>query len=222
MDTVLEIKRFNLLGKDASDGEIVKALIENKFKVIPKLCINIIRDNLLDNCEDNEVVIAIKDKLVGLAPLNIKHFGEIDDIISLLSMKSENMKNTLSLPVTVNISYCQDSTIQSSGDVIFTGKGMYVSNVIANNNVYFNSDRTIARGGTIKAKSEIRCKTVGSSGGVTTKLIVGAKGHIWAEVAFQNTIFVVGGREYLLETPSKNIHVYINESGDLMVDKLLL
>lgn len=222
IDTVLEIKRFNLLGKNASDGEIVKALIENKFKVIPKICTNIIRDNLLDNCEENEVVIVIKDKLVGLAPLNIKHFGEIDDIISLLNMKSEKMKNTLSLPVTVNISYCQDSTIQSSGDVVFTGKGMYVSNVIANNNVYFNSDRTIARGGTIKAKSEIRCKTVGSSGGVTTKLIVGAKGHIWAEVAFQNTIFVVGGREYLLETPSKNIHVYINESGDLMVDKLLL
>lgn len=222
MDTILEIKRFNLLGKDASDGEIIKALIENKFKVIPKLCINIIRDNLLDNSEDNEVVIAIKDKLVGLAPLNIKHFGEIDDIISLLNMKSENMKNALSLPVNVNISYCQDSTIQSSGDVIFTGKGMYVSNVIANNNVYFNSDRTIARGGTIKAKNEIRCKTVGSSGGVTTKLIVGGKGHIWAEVAFQNTIFAVGGREYLLENPSKNVHVYIDESGDLMVDKLLL
>ncbi|WP_055668164.1 flagellar assembly protein A [Desnuesiella massiliensis] len=222
MDTVVEIKRFNLLGKNASDGEIVKALIENKFKVISKLCINIIRDNLLDSSEDNEVVIAIKDKLVGLAPLKIKHFGEIDDIISLLSMKSENMRNALSIPVTVNISYCQDSTIQSSGDIIFTGKGMYVSNIIANKSVYFNSDKTIARGGTIKANSEIRCKTVGSSGGVTTKLMVGAKGHIWADVAFQNTIFAVGGREYLLENPSKNIHVYIHESGDLMVDKLLL
>lgn len=45
-------------------------------------------------------------------------------------------KEGLSLPVNVNISYCQDSKIKSTGDIYITGKGEYISKLTSNNNVY--------------------------------------------------------------------------------------
>ncbi len=222
MDTVMEIKKFNLLGRDAGDGEVIKALIENKFKNIPKICASIIRDSILENDDNEELINMIKEKLIGLAPLNIKHFGEIDDIISLVERKSEALKLSLSLPVNVSISYCQDSNINSSGSIYITGKGEYVSNITANDSVFFDGEGSVARGGVIKAKNDIKCKTVGSTGGVSTKLMVESKGHIWADVAYQNTIFVVGDREETIDVPCRNVHAYMDDKGEITVDTLKL
>ena len=36
-------------------------------------------------------------------------------------------------------------------------------------------------------------------GGVATKLIVENNGQIWAEVAYPNTRFIIGTREYILD-----------------------
>ena len=74
----------------------------------------------------------------------------------------------------------------------------------------------------LKSKDEIKCGIVGSVGGVTTKLVVGESGHIWAKVAYQNTLFIVGQREYMLEIPCKDVHAYLDDKGDLTVDRLIL
>lgn len=50
---VEEVKRFNLLGYDRSDGEIIKVLIENKYKQIPKLCLSIIT-NFIEDIKENK------------------------------------------------------------------------------------------------------------------------------------------------------------------------
>jgi uncharacterized protein len=222
-DTVMEIKKFNLLGQKITDGEIVKVLIENKFKAIPKLCISIIGDTRLQQSDAvDPVVTLIKQKLLAMAPLNIYHFSELDEIIEAVDQRLKELEGLLSLPVDVNIAYCQDSHIASSGNVFITGKGEYVSHITANHGVYFLEERAVARGGTIKARDEIKCRKVGSTGGVSTKLWVEEKGHIWADIAFQNTTFAIGTKEYILEKPSKNVHAYMDRSGDIVVDKLYL
>jgi uncharacterized protein len=221
MDTIMEIKKYNLLGQKKSDGEIIKVLIETKFKALLKLCIHIIRDTALqsDKLQD-KVVEMIKSKLIGMGPLSIRHFSELDDIMSTIDRKIILLEGQLSLPVNVTIAYCQDSTINSSGDTFITGKGEYVSKITSHRAVYFCGEKSVARGGTIDASTEIKCKIVGSPGGVSTRLSVGAKGHIWADMAYQNTIFVVGSKEYILDKQAKNLHAYLDENSDLIIDKL--
>lgn len=222
--TMGEIKKYNLLGEDKRDGEIIKLLIDSRFKGIPRLCLSIISDIKLDSDDENEdeLVELIKNKLLGLAPVNIKHQSELNEVIGCAVNKVEMLKCVLSLPVSVKFSYCQDSQIQSSGDVIITGKGEYVSNITANNSIIFLDERSVARGGMLKSSKEIKCRNVGSTACVSTRLEVDKEGHIWADVAYINTLFVVGNREFNLERPSKNVHAYIDDKGDIIVDRLVL
>ena len=224
IEAVKEVKRINLYGKDKKDGEIIRILIERKYKTLPRICLTIIRDITVcgKDQEEGKIILAVKNKLIGLAPLNIKNYREIEDIIKLLEERIVKLEKELTIPVDVIIDYCQDSNISSSGNVYITGKGEYISKIIANNSVYFTYEKALARGGQIQAKKEIKCKIIGSVSGVTTKLIVDSKGEIWANTAYQNTIFKVGTKEYLLEIPSKDIHVYLDKSGDIIADKLLL
>lgn len=221
-ETVYEIKEHDLLGEKTTDGEIIKVLIENKFKMIPKTFFIMLKDFDLDDEIQSELVNKIRSKLFGLGPLSIKHYSELEDIIESIKINKKELKESLAMPVNVNLSYCQDCDVLSSGNIIIKGNGDYVSRLTANDSIIFDSPGSIARGGIIKAKNEIKCKSVGSSGGVITKLIVDSNGHIWADSAFQNTCFVIGERQYNLEKPSKNIHVYIDEKDELVVDKLLL
>jgi uncharacterized protein (DUF342 family) len=223
METIMEIKKFNLLGQKSSDGEIIKLLIENKFKQVSRLCLTIIRDILtITNDKNDELVSIFREKLIGMAALGIKHFGELEGIIECIKRKEAQMTTLLALPVNIKLPYCQDTTVESSGDIYISGKGVYVSKIIAHGSLYFTEDRSVARGGELHAQKEIKCKVVGSTGGVATKLVVAARGHIWADVTFQNTILVVGSREYTIENPSRNLHAYMDNKGELIVDKLKL
>jgi uncharacterized protein (DUF342 family) len=143
-------------------------------------------------------------------------------IVYLLNNKKEAINKLLQIPANAKLSYIQDSNISCSGDIVIVGKGSLVSNIKANSKVTFSQANSIIRGGTIFAKDEIRCKSVGSEGGILTKLQVGRSGHIFAAIAYENTQFSVGGIEYNLETRSKGIHVFLNDNNELTVDKLKL
>lgn len=224
ISAVEEIKKFNLLGENKKDGEIIKILIENKFKILPRICLSVITHLNIQNddfTEDN-LVNLIRCKLLGMGPISIKRYSELNEIANLIEEKLICLKDTLALPVNVQMSYCQDSIIQSSGDVIISGKGEYISEITANGSIYIAQEKSVARGGVLRAKNEIKCKVVGSTAGVPTRLEVEKEGNIWVDVAYQNTIFVVGPREFMLESPSKNIHAYLDHSGDIVVDKFRL
>ncbi|MCM8710941.1 FapA family protein [Clostridium sp. SYSU_GA19001] len=221
-----EVKKFNLLGYDVSDGQIVKVLMENKFKAIPKqgLCAitHIIKSRQNDDIQGDKLLCLIKGKLLGLAPLSIKHYSEVIEIEETVNERIEFLNSTLSLPVNVKINYCQDSFINSSGDIIVSGKGSYVSELYAYNNVYFTGDMSVVRGGTVKAGKEIKCKTAGSLGGSITKLIVNEEGHIWIDKAYENIVLSIGGREFVIDYASRKLHAYLNENYELKVDRLRL
>ncbi|KGN03446.1 hypothetical protein Z969_00295 [Clostridium novyi A str. 4570] len=223
ISTVEHIKKFNLLGKKVRDGEILKVLLENKFKYIDALCVEF-SETLIETDNDEEKLLSnfINKKLIGVGPLSIKNVKELHLLTIRIKKAIDYIKNSLSMPVTMSVSYCQDSILKSSGNIVITGKGEYVSEIISHENVEFIASGSIARGGTIKAEKEIKCKEVGSEGGVSTKLIVGPKGHIWVDVAYQNTRFIVGEQEYVLETPSKEIHAYLGDNGEITVDKFVL
>lgn len=219
IDAVHQVKRYNTNGKFSSDGEIVKILLESKFKIIPKICkdyIQFVKD------PTEKFVKAFNEKLLGISPIYIKKVEELNNLAEDIKMEVESLNEVLSVPSSVNVSYCQDCIIQSSGDINITGKGEYISNITANNNIRFLNKNAVARGGIIKAKNEVRCGVVGSIGGVVTRVAVAPKGNIYAEIAYPNTVFIVGNREVSIENASKNIHVYINHHDEITVDKFLL
>jgi len=221
IDAIEEIKKFNLLGYDITDGNIIKVLVENKFKNIPRYYMNAIKDATVSkDPASKKMIVVFKEKLIGLAPLSIKHYSELYPILEMLEGELLILRANQSLPVTVKVGYCQDSEIVSSGDIIFTGSGLYISNVSGNDKILFLQDRCVTRGGSIKAGSEIRSKIVGSEGGVATRLSVNKEGHIWIDLAYENTILTVGSKEYVLDSKSRNVHAYINEDYELVVDKL--
>lgn len=213
-----DIRRNDFVRDGSTDGQVIKALFESKFKRIPKICSEVLKHSVCDE-DVNKIILR---KLNALAPITIKKFTELEDYINIINNKAIIYRSMLNEPVNVKISYCQDSNINSTGDIYITGKGEYVSNIIAQGNIYFNSSESIARGGTIKAKNEIRCSIVGSKAGVSTRLVVEKNGHIYVKIAYPNTRFVVGVREYVLDVPSKDVHVYLDNIGDIVVDKLML
>ncbi|MCY6370438.1 flagellar assembly protein A [Clostridium ganghwense] len=221
--SVEQVKKLNLLGKNVHDGEIIKVLIENKFKHITGICndyVKLIQGNA--NNEEIKLASVIKQKLMGFAPISIKHYSELNVLIELINENIQIFRGILAVPVDMKIGYCQDSTLKSSGNIIITGKGEYVSEIIAHESIEFTNPTSVARGGIIKAKNEIKCKKVGSEGGVSTKLIVEPGGNIWVGTAYQNTCFIIGGREYTLDSASKDIHAYLNSENELVVDKFVL
>jgi len=218
--SIAQLKEMNLLAKKTSDGELIKILIETKFKKLPKACIKVLEQMLQSESEEDQLVFIIKHKILNLGPLSIDKYEELNDAVTIIDNKIASLSIDLTLPVDVILDYCQDSTIKSSGNVIFSGKGQYVSKIYASDSVVFKKDKSVARGGIIKAGKEIKCKTVGGHGGVSTQLIVENHGQIWAEIAYSNTRFTIGTREYVLDVTSKDIHAYIDDSGELIVDKL--
>lgn len=223
VSTVDHIKQFNLLGKAVHDGEIIKVLLENKFKYMINLFNNFMREvNINSYNEEKKLASELKENLVGIKPLSISNASIINDLIERIDEVYQLLSSSIENRTDVKVSYCQDSIISSSGNIIISGKGEYVSTITANGSIEFTNPSSFARGGILKAKNDIKCKKVGSEGRVPTKLIIENKGHIWVDMAYENTCFVIGRKEYILETSSREIHVYLDKDEELVVDKFVL
>lgn len=219
IDSVQLLKQHNTFDHHKSDGEIIKLLIENKFKNITKYYMNILKYDSLNEGSENNIVQIIKNKLIGLGPISIKCFSELYDIINIINEKISIIKENIVLPVKVQVNYVQDSRIYSSGDIVVTGKGAYLTELLARDKVLFESNNSVVIGGLIKGENEVKCRVVGSPAGVKTTISVGKKGHIWVDSSYGNTKFIVGDRESILEEPATNIHVYLDQNSEIVIDK---
>jgi uncharacterized protein (DUF342 family) len=219
--SVEQIKENNLLGL-RQDGEVIKILIENKFKSVPKLSRSILNYNMSQGVQQSEITTFIINKLMGLGPLKIKDYKGLGHFIESLQEEIEENEELIVVPSNVYLGYAQGCTIEASGSVFITGKGQYTSDIIALNNIEFLGENAVCRGGILCAGSEIKLKTVGSIAGVKTTLKVPKKGRIMANVAYNNTIFCFGERQVVLEVSSKNVEVYVDKAGDIVIDKFVL
>ena len=221
-NNLIFIKEKNIVRNNITDGMMTKTLIETKYKNIPKLAVKTMSCSLKDNCYDSKVVELIKKKLLGAGPSNIKKIIEIEEIIIEINKELEELEEESIVKCDLIIEYGQESKINAMGDIIVTGKGLFTSQLYSTNSIIFQEKSSVCRGGQLKAVKGIYGTTVGSDSGVVTKLEVDNNGEIKTDIAYQNTIFVVGNKKYILDKPSKDIHIYEAEDGSLTVDKLLL
>ena len=216
---VMDVKDRNLLGQDKTDGQIVKILLETKFKSIQRKAFKVLNGkggkNYINICN------FIRGKLIGAGPLKIKFTSELNEFISWIDEELKPLKGDIFIPIDIHVMYLQDSKIQATGTVYIDGKGEYVTNIESKSDVIFTRDGAVARGGKITAK-KIVAKVIGSTAGVTTELRVPKTGTIDADVAYQNTVFYFGEMRYVFDKASKGIKAYVNNKGEIVVDKLLL
>lgn len=222
LENINFLKEKKLIDENVVYGNLIKTLIESKYKTIPKNCIAIIGLELSSSDPKTKLISIFKQKLIGRGPLNIKTYSEIKDIIEMLNIEIELLELENSLSSDLTIEYCQESNIEVLGNVLVVGRGSYTSEIFAMENIEFTQKDSVCRGGHLKADKFIKVKTVGSIAGVETKLEVDKDGHIYADIAYQNTMFIIGKSKYILLKHSKDVHAYRDKKGELIIDKLNL
>lgn len=203
-------------------GKLVKFVIDNKVITIQKkifqvLAYKIAYKLILGN--NNELIENLRGKLAGLGPLSIKDLGELDYIIKVLKNEVDKVRKIIGNASNVYIGYCQDSKITASGDIIFTNKGQYVSEIVAGRDVIFENENAVSRGGIVSANRNIKASIVGSPAGVTTLLNVMDKGKIEIGMFYHNTVVKIGNRRHVLNTKGKDLVAYLDKDGELIVEK---
>ncbi|WP_250858596.1 flagellar assembly protein A [Oceanirhabdus seepicola] len=214
-----QVYKSKMLGQNVKIGEVIKILIEKRFKKLEK---NIQEyETLVESKSERLKLIAsiLKNKLTGLGIINLKNIDELDKILFLIKSEQEKIYCDEFTQSDIKLNYIQDSKIVSYGDVYINGKGEYISEIFADGNIYF-AERSVARGGTLQARKEIKCSIVGSGGRVRTTLKVDKEGHIYIDKAFPNTKLIVGKMECIIEDECKDVHAYMNENGEIVVEKI--
>lgn len=222
INNIVYLKDHNFVQNNVTYGMIIKSLIETKYKNIPKVCIKIISHTMQDDCHNSRVVKLVKEKLIGAAPSNIKNINELDEIMFELDKEIEDLEKEVVIASDLIIEYAQESQINVMGNINITGKGLFTSKLYASCNINFLKGNSVCRGGHLKAGKLIKASIIGSESGVVTSLEVEKDGEINVDIAYHNTIFIIGNKKYILEKPSKNVHAYIEKDGSLNVEKLLL
>lgn len=221
LDSANQLREGNMLG-NRRYGELIKLLIENKFKGIPILSKKILNYNVSNGIHENEVTKFIINRMLGGGPLKINESEELSRFSDILQDEIDDMDSMPLTSADIYIDYAQGAEIESSGNVYITGKGQYTSNITALGNIEFIESSSVCRGGVLNAGNEIKLKTVGSSAGVSTILKVPKNGKITADIAYNNTVFCFGERQLLLEVSSKDLMAYLDKKGEIVIEKFVL
>lgn len=203
-------------------SELVKILIENRYKNIPKLSLSIITHNICEDSGKSELIDFIRNKMMGLNISKINSLNDLKSLKELIENEIDFIEDDMIISADIYIGYCQDSLIKSTGSIIITDKGQYVSKLTALKDITFLREDSVARGGTLSSRGNIKLGTVGSPAGVATKLEVLPNGIITANIAHSNTIFCFGNRYKSLDTSGKNVRAYMKEDGEIVIEKFVL
>lgn len=203
-------------------SEVVKVLIENKFRSTTKLIFSIISESINMGIKDHEIIKLLKNKLIGANISNMKSINELIEIKHIINDEINFYEDDMIIQSDINISYCQDSLIKSTGKIKVIGKGCYVSDIIALNEVEFINKDAVARGGKISSMKSVTLGTVGSLAGVRTIIEVPESGTITANMAYHNTKLVFGKKSKIIDCECKNVKAYVDKFGNIQIEKIKL
>ena len=213
------MKRTNMT---MSFPEVIKVLIENKFRNVSKLTFKIISESINLEIKEHEVIGFLQNKFAGANISSIKDKSQLIKFEELIDNEIDFYEDDMIIQSDINIAYCQDSLIKSTGKIQVTGKGTYVSNIIALKEVEFINKKAVARGGKISSMKSVALGTVGSPAGVRTIVEVPENGVITAEIAYVNTQFFFGKKSKIIDSDCRNVKAYVDEFGDVVIEKLKL
>ncbi|GAA0767862.1 FapA family protein [Clostridium subterminale] len=217
---VIAVKESGDIKAGIKDCDIISLVIKSKFPLLTKIINKLLSTMVEINDNNNELFRMLKIKYANKNYILISGVEELIKVKTLAEEKIKAIEAMKDINSDATIGYIQDCTVICSGSITVSGKGIYKSNVYAEKGIYFTGEgQCELRGGKVKAENEIKVKVVGSPSGVMTEVIVGKEGHIYCDMAYLNTKFIVGNMETIVDETCKSVHVYIDKNRDLIVDK---
>lgn len=190
----------NFSTKDLSDsgaGYLIKLLLEMRFPGIPKSFAKLGEILANINCELQEEEFSdLIARMRGIAkcfvdggPLTITSREALDAMGNDLQHLAEEMVKYLEYPANITASYCQNATLEATGDIAITGSLAYGSDMVAGGSIEIAGD---CRCGTYQAKQTIRVGTAGSKGIGKTYFSVPEGGTITAKQFYPGVRLKIG------------------------------
>lgn len=213
------LRQNKLVDLKKPDGEIIRGLLETKFRNVVKDANKLIE---LYKDEENLTIKKIEDKLIGYNILNIKSNFEIFNLAKEINMLYEENEKKNNIKSDLVICTAYESECEASGSVFIGDKGIVACNVYAGDEIIFKSEEASCRGGYLKAKNLIKAGSVGSETGGKTTLEVSKEGRIIINKCYRNTMIIVGSKRYVFEKDQKLVEAYLDIRGDLIIEKLAL
>lgn len=202
--------------------KVMQSIVSVKASEINDICKEVIFTYIKQKDLKSKVLLCIRERLLGVNITRIKSQQEFIEIIDVIADEIEKLKEESFRVSTINIGYCQESSIKASGDIVINGKGVFSTDAIALGKIIFSNKKSVCRGGHIKSNKGIEAGVVGSEGSAITILEVHDKDAIiTADIAYTNTKMIIANKTYVFNKPAKNIKCYINK-GELNVDKFVL
>lgn len=176
-----------------------------------------------DGDKNSQVSKFIKEKLLPMSRTNINSIKELRNFVISLLEEIQYLEEYMANMSSITLSYCQEASIQSSGDILINGKGLYSTDMYAVRSIKFLNKQSVCRGGVLKAREFINASVVGSEAGAHNVLeVFGKKGIVTIEKAYSNTLIIINNKRYLVTEPCRNVKCYIDNKGELAVEKLVL
>ena len=218
-------------------GQEVKPKKNKRKIIISGNGCNILDDNIIaeisgqvsyklaikDGDKNSQVSKFIKEKLLPMSRTNINSIKELRNFVISLLEEIQYLEEYMANMSSITLSYCQEASIQSSGDILINGKGLYSTDMYAVRSIKFLNKQSVCRGGVLKAGEFINASVVGSEAGAHNVLeVFGKKGIVTIEKAYSNTLIIINNKRYLVTEPCRNVKCYIDNKGELAVEKLVL
>lgn len=126
---------------------------------------------LLDNQELGELSQTREQIEKCFREIRLLHkegFEDLNQLYTRLFSKVEMMREEVTDHRVVKVVYAQNTVITSSGNIIFTGKGSYQSDLSAGQEIIFEGPASVVKGGTLIAGKYIRAGVIGTAREIIT------------------------------------------------------
>lgn len=161
-------------GQNAAFGQVVKLLVDNKFKEIPKLIHKLLVLVHSVPAQDHEAWQYLMDKLEMFSDVS-KVYSQGSEALwlSLLNdlkqtvEKIDNMKET---NIKIDIGQCHLSTLLSQGDIMIRKEGVLQSDLRSTDNIIFYHNDAVCRGSRLEANGMISASIIGGVTGSLSQL----------------------------------------------------
>lgn len=205
--------RTGFLEKNMQLGRILRLLLTDKFKSVPRLVAELAEQMEEFNFDWKAAVTLTKlhsefkgyKKILRLK--NTDLFEELKEELGEIIDSQENLKESH-----IYAKYIQNSEITASGNVIIMKKGCYNSTIHSGQSIINISGKGFIKGGEYFARDYIYLKEVGSSLSVT-EFNIGQ--GIYIKHTEGNIKINAPGDFIFIDKPRSNIYLEVNEKGQL-------
>lgn len=195
---------------------LISILMEKRyaqFEDVNKKFIQRVREQK-DKVDEEWVHVADRLYDLFINPLNenLQNMGEFEQLIEDAYILIQLYDTESSPNIKLIVPYAINSTLYSCGHIDVVSKGVYHSNLTADETIKIKG---VCRGGEIYARLEVSLQEAGSESPVKTVVRTSEDGRIKIGTAYAGTEIYVGIRKYVFSKDATNISAHLDAEGEL-------